>query len=65
MTGHLGRGSVEASEDKLLLLEMAFSLVVESVDFRDAPLNARVEMVIRTFNQLMVLVDLKALGVRQ
>jgi hypothetical protein len=53
------------SDDRLLLLQMAFSLVADSVDFRDAPLNARIEMLVRTYNQLVVLVDLKALGAVQ
>jgi hypothetical protein len=53
------------SDDKLLLLQIAFSLVSDAPDFQFAPLNARIEMIVRTYNQLVVLVDLKALGAVQ
>jgi len=50
------------AEVRALILEMAFSLVCDAPDFQFEPLNARIEMIVRTFNQLVTLVDLKALG---
>jgi hypothetical protein len=34
------------SDDKLLLLQMAFSLVSDAPDFQFEPLNARIEMIV-------------------
>lgn len=52
-------------EDRILVLQIAYSLVAESPEFQFEPLSNRIEMVVRTYNQLFALVDVKSLGVRQ
>lgn len=44
-------------EDKLLLLQIAFSIVGDSSDYVTMSIDSRVDEVRRVFNQLEMLVD--------
>lgn len=49
-------------EDKLLLLQMAFSLVSDSPEFQFEPINHRIEMVIRVYEQFLGLMGSEVKG---